>query len=799
MKVAGRSPLLASLVFVVVAQSPSVANARDAGVRPNARTPGQAETSNPPIPEALRREQTSSPRQTLTRFLANSRAAIEDVIDDGVLSEDGLWHYLRATNALDFSTTPHGGAPNVQSERAVLLREILDRVPLPPAEEIPGDREVADGAIERWAIPGTQLEIVRIDSGPRKGEFLFSSHTVERLRSLYRMVRDHPGKAGSLAGYYEASAEEAAARGRLIRNRLKGVDLSSPRSTFDGFLDSVNRAYRLVMEADAAMNVDPPTMSRSEAAEVDVKARNLLRRAIGTLDMSQVPLARRQQVGIETAIQLKEIVDRLALPPVTSIPGQEEVRAARRGEGRKPLRADEPFRWVYPSTEIEIVERMEGERQGDFFFSPESVARIHADFLAVRDLPYRVDLSGSALLQYLSPEKSEGFYEYYASTPGYLVPGASFLGALVDRLPGWTQAVYADQTLWQWAGVLLCVLMIALLGVAIWLLVIRLASGTTELFQRWLRIFPPLIVAALVALGVRFVDEDLNATSDVLIFTTVGGALLVTLMLALFAAGVCQAIAETIIRFPRIPDEGINASLLRIGARIVGFLIAIVIVIEGVRELGLDAIPLLAGLGVGGLAVALAAQKTVANFLGSLILFANKPVRVGDFCAYGDGKVGTIEEINILSTRIRTLERSVVTIPNADFCEMELDNYTMRYERRLKTVLQLRYETTPEQLRYVLAELRRLLLSHPMVNPDPARVRFVEYGEYSLKVEVYTYIRTDDHDTFLAVQEDLLLRIADIVREAGTGFALPSRTAYIARDDGIDGEQGRTAQARVHE
>jgi MscS family membrane protein len=389
-----RSSLSVSLLLLLLPVAALVASAQE-------QSPGLS------IPEALRREQTSSPRQTLTRFLANSRAAIEDVRDGSLLSEEGLWYYVRAIDALDYSATPHSGASNVRTERVLLLREILDRIPLPPAEEIPGDREVADGTIERWAIPGTRLEIARIDSGPREGEFLFSSETVERLESLYRMVKDLPAKPGSLAGFYETfigSERGSPTRERHMRNRLKGVDVSSPRSTFDGFLDSVNRAYRLVMEADAAMKADPPTMKREEAIEVDIQAGNLLRRAAGTLDLTQVPAANREDVGLETALQLKEILDRMSLPPIGSIPNERMVRGARRGEGGSVLRADEPFRWKYPNTELEIVEMMGGDNQGGFFLSAESVARVHTDFLAVRDLPYRPELPGGAALEYLSPE-----------------------------------------------------------------------------------------------------------------------------------------------------------------------------------------------------------------------------------------------------------------------------------------------------------------------------------------------------------------------------------------------------------
>jgi hypothetical protein len=207
-------------------------------------------------------------------------------------------------------------------------------------------------------------------------------------------------------------------------------------------------------------------------------------------------------------------------------------------------------------------------------------------------------------------------------------------------------------------------------------------------------------------------------------------------------------------------------------------------------------IPLLAGLGVGGLAVALAAQRTLANFIGSLILFANKPVKVGDFCRYGD-QIGTVEKIGLLATRIRSLERTVVTVPNAEFSEMKLDNFTKRDQRLLKTVLQLRYETTPEQMRYVLTKMREMLLGHPKVTPAPARVRFVGYGAFSKDVEVFAYLYCQDQDTFLAIQEDILLRTEDIVNAAGSGFAFPSQTAYITRDKGLDRDRKGQAEALV--
>ena len=201
----------------------------------------------------------------------------------------------------------------------------------------------------------------------------------------------------------------------------------------------------------------------------------------------------------------------------------------------------------------------------------------------------------------------------------------------------------------------------------------------------------------------------------------------------------------------------------------IGTLIAAWIVIDGLRALGADLVPLLAGLGVGGLALALAAQTTIANFIGGLILYIDKPVRVGEFCRYGEDpdpgwlRIGTVEEIGLLSTRLRGIDRTLTTIPNAEFSKMHIVNLAKRDERLLRTTLQLRYETTPDQLRDILVRLRELLLGHPMVTPDPARVRFIGFAAYSLDVEVFAYLRCVSQDAFLAVQEDLFLRIADIV------------------------------------
>ncbi len=204
----------------------------------------------------------------------------------------------------------------------------------------------------------------------------------------------------------------------------------------------------------------------------------------------------------------------------------------------------------------------------------------------------------------------------------------------------------------------------------------------------------------------------------------------------------------------------------------------------------------LAGLGIGGLAIAFAAQKTLENLFGGIMIISDQPVRVGDFCKVGN-LLGTVEEIGLRSTRIRTLDRTVVSIPNGQMAAENLENYGLRDKIWFRTTIGLRYETTADQLRYVLAEIRRMLYAHPMVESEDARIRFVRFGGSSRDLEIFAYVLTSDYVRFLEVQEDLLLRIMDIVESSGTGIAFPSTTTYLARDSGLDEAKTQGAIAAV--
>jgi len=149
------------------------------------------------------------------------------------------------------------------------------------------------------------------------------------------------------------------------------------------------------------------------------------------------------------------------------------------------------------------------------------------------------------------------------------------------------------------------------------------------------------------------------------------------------------------------------------------------------------------------------------------------------------------------STQLRTGERTIVTIPNGDFSSNRIENFAHRDRYLFNPVLQLRYETSADQIRYLLVELRKILYAHPLVSPDPARIRFAGYGSNSLNLEVWSYIDTPSFDVFLEVKEDLLLRMMDTIAASGTSLALPSQTLYFAKDGGFCQEKADEISEKI--
>jgi MscS family membrane protein len=239
-----------------------------------------------------------------------------------------------------------------------------------------------------------------------------------------------------------------------------------------------------------------------------------------------------------------------------------------------------------------------------------------------------------------------------------------------------------------------------------------------------------------------------------------------------------------------------TGSLMVLGERLLKAIVVGVAVLSILGTLGFNLTTVLAGLGIGGLAIAFASQKTLENLFGGVSVLADEVIRVGDFCRIGDN-VGTVEDLSLRSTRIRTLDRTLLSIPNGALATMNIENFARRDKVLFNPTIGVRYETTPDQLRFLLAEVRRMLYVHPKVETSSARVRFAALGDSSLNLEIFSYVLTSDYGEFTAIREDLLLRIMDIVDRSGSGFAFPSRTLYMAQDSGLDQEKTALAEKQV--
>ena len=241
-----------------------------------------------------------------------------------------------------------------------------------------------------------------------------------------------------------------------------------------------------------------------------------------------------------------------------------------------------------------------------------------------------------------------------------------------------------------------------------------------------------------------------------------------------------------------------TGTLMVLAERLLTALVVVAGVLAILGVLGFNLTTVLAGLGIGGLAIALAAQKTLENLFGGISVLADEVIRVGDYCRFAD-RTGTVEDISLRSTRVRTDARTELSIPNGALATMSIENFTRRDKILFNPALAIRCETSADQLRYLLAEIRRMLYEHPKVESDSASIRFANFDAYALRLEIVSYVLTRDSSEFNAIREDLLLRIMDIVGKSGSAFAFPSQSLYFARDSGLDKQKAAAAEQQVQQ
>ena len=332
-----------------------------------------------------------------------------------------------------------------------------------------------------------------------------------------------------------------------------------------------------------------------------------------------------------------------------------------------------------------------------------------------------------------------------------------------------------DTPVWRWLALLV-------VGVALWIVtgfLLRAIVAVLRPLGDAARFRGPVRVALVVA-GLRAAMEFASPATLSRTFLERALGLILALVIAWAGAVAVDLIAE---RWrsrldPRM--QAVSYSVLPLGRQVLKLSFFLIAILGVLSAWGYNTTAILAGVGVGGIAIALAAQKTIEDLFGGISVISDRPVLVGDVCRFGD-RTGTVMHIGLRSTRIRTPDRTVISVPNGQFATMTLENISGRDKIWFHPTLNLRRDTTSDQLLRVLASFREILTGHPKVETGKIPVRFVGVGAYSLDVEVVAYVTTSDYDEFLEIQQDLLLQLLRAVEQTGTALAVPLQESFESR------------------
>jgi MscS family membrane protein len=330
---------------------------------------------------------------------------------------------------------------------------------------------------------------------------------------------------------------------------------------------------------------------------------------------------------------------------------------------------------------------------------------------------------------------------------------------------------------WVWIALILLVLLLSVVSKLLSRMAIAIVKPVAKRYARGLQSYRletftepvRLLVAVAVFRACMEVIAPSALVRDYLLSLLV---LLVVFGAAAVLTRVVDVVSDQVISRLDPRQRALSYSVVPLGVRFLKICIFGIAVLITLDQWGFHMNTILAGVGVGGLAVALAAQKTIENLFGGISVISDRPVLVGDVCQFG-GQTGTVEDIGLRSTRIRTPERTLVTIPNAQFSTMTLENLSRRDRMLFHPILHLRRDTPPGKIRDMMSGIEQILREHGKIDPTDVPVRFTKICPDSYTLEVFSYVLTEDSKEFLRIQSELLLKLLDLAERLQIGFAVP--------------------------
>ena len=543
---------------------------------------------------------------------------------------------------------------------------------------------------------------------------------------------------------------------------LAPADTSSPRATLQSFLEIMAEANQLIFEAYeestgmGAFSMDVLGMGKDESRihEKIRIAEILLERTRGVFDLSNVPNATRQQTSLELALQLKEILDRIPLPSLQDIPGT----AAGSYDYNQTNLEDS---WTIPFTEITLTRVQEGSDQGEFLFSTETVDRIPEFYQDVKDLPSQSSLN-------------KDLYLFYASSPGQLLPPAWF--SLIEQQPEWLLGLYYGQAVWQWIALFVVTVVILVLALLFVSWTHHLSNRNKPIRRQLINIVNAGVIVGTLVLLRYLADNQINIGGQTLQVYDLTIETLVWIGSAVIIFKVLRLLSELVL-LRNHSVASLDSSLIRTATQLVATLCALILLTYGATRLNIPLYGIIAGISVGGLAIALAAQPTLENLIGGLILYADGIVHVGDYCEFNKVR-GHVVSIGLRSTRIRTTDRTLVTIPNADLAKMNFMNFAMKDHYRVVLRFVLKYDTSARKLEALIAKIKQMLAAYPLSLPDGAKVRLERNDEVGITLKVEDSVTATTRGEYHTMKQDILIRTLKLISKENIEVAHPFVANY---------------------
>jgi MscS family membrane protein len=567
------------------------------------------------------------------------------------------------------------------------------------------------------------------------------------------------------APVYARSASAASGQG-LAQIAVDNAVISSPRTTLESLFRLTVAFHELVGEAGVT-------------GENQGRVKNIFQQIEKLFDLRDVPPKYRQHVAAETAVYLREALARFPMPPMEEIP-DEETMLAWSGEGRAPL-------YRLPGTPVVIRKTDAGVYEGRYQFSSATVAETRNWYEVASAYPYREEQAAIA-----------GLYETYFLTPGPMIPVE-----LIRALPDWMQNQYLEQTVWQWVLLMLTVLVLAALFLLLHALVKRLASGGQRLRRNLIQMLWPIGAIYLTLAARSFLDKQVFLSGGVLQDVLFVAKLIILVAAVALIMRLGNVLTEVFLAARQFEARKIEQQLVRLGIRMLTILIAVIVVIEGMQQIGFSLATLVAGAGVTGLAIALAAQDTLKNVFGGLLLAMDRPFEAGQRVRM-KGYEGFIQEVGLRSTKVRTIKGHQIIIPNDEAARVEVENIGRRPYIRRDLNVTITYDTPPEKIDRAVEILHEILAvpepssqdtaapadgvgnPHPneAINQPgfPPRVYFSDLNADSLNLLVVYWFHPPDQWLSLEFAHRVNMQIMERFNAEGIDFAFPSQTMYLAGD-----------------